>query len=198
VTDLSDKLQKPFCWCRTLPTRELKEFMDRKRFSQLCCLILLTSAALPPVAQGQGGGMGGMGGMGGLRNSPSIGGGQNDPPPEPEKPVVKYNPFGPDAAPVTGLDARTAALERFIFGHSDMHPKMKVRVQRLEKRLVPYEHHDPSNKDFEKRIDHLWSTLEAGNRGSTRAPGDTPSKDSGSKDAGDKDSGGKDSSKKGK
>jgi hypothetical protein len=171
--------------------------MDRKRFSHVCCLIWLASAAMPPIAQAQGGGMGmgGMGNMGGLRNTPSMQGGQNDPPPEPEKPVVKYNPFGPDATPVTGLDARTAALERFVFGHSEINPKMKVRVQRLEKRLVPYEHHDPSDKDFEKRIDHLWSTLEAGNRGSTRVPGDTPSKDSG-KDAGDKDSGGKE--KKGK
>jgi hypothetical protein len=160
--------------------------MDRKRFSRLCCLLLIASGTLPPIAQAQGGGMGGMGNLGGLRNSPSIGGGQNDPPAEPEKPVVKFNPFGPDAAPVNGLDARTAALERFVFGHSEANPKMKVRVQRLEKRLVPYEHHDPSDKDFEKRVDHLWATLEAGNRGSTRVPGDPPSKDASEKESGKK------------
>jgi hypothetical protein len=176
---------------RHVPTRELKEIMNRKRLSQFCCLIWLASAAMPPITQAQGGGMGGMGNLGGLRNTPSMqGGGQNDPPAEPEKPALKFNPFGADAAPVTGIDARTAALERFIFGHSDMNPKMKVRVQKLEKRLVPYEHHDPNDKNFEKRIDHLWSTLEAGNKGSTRVPGETPPKDS-AKDEGDKESGSK-------
>jgi hypothetical protein len=178
-----------------LPARKLKEIMDRKNYSKACCLIFLVSSLLPQLAQAQGGmGMGGMGNMGGLRNTPSMGGGSpNDPPPEPEKPVVKFNPFSSDAPPVDGLESRTTALERFVFGHAETKPKMKVRVQRLEKKLVPYEHHAASEMDLDKRVNHLWSTLEAGNRGSTRAPGssDAGSKDSGEKEASSKNSGSK-------
>jgi hypothetical protein len=144
--------------------------MVRRNISQLCCLIVLVSSIHTPLAQAQGMGMGGMGmggrGMGGMGNN------SNDPPPEPEKPAVKFNPFAADAAPVQGMEARTAALEKFIFGHPEKNPKMKVRVERLEKKLVPYEHHK-GDGDLEKRVDHLWSVLEAGNKGSTKQAQDS-------------------------
>jgi hypothetical protein len=160
----------------------IRKKMVKIRFSQLCCLIVVASYLQPAhvLAQGMGmGGMGrGMGGMGGGRGNNNNN--ANDPPAEPEKPAVKFNPFAPDAAPVQGLQARTAALEKFVFGHSQTSAKMKPRVQRLEKKLVPYEHHSASDQDLEKRVDHLWSTLEAGNKGGSGTP---PSTDTATKDA---------------
>jgi hypothetical protein len=167
--------------------------MTRVNLSQLCCLIVLVSSLQPSIVAAQGmPGMGGMGGGMGMNNGGMSNGRMGnsgamaDPQAEPEKPVVKYNPFTPDATPVQGLESRTAALERFVFGHSETNPKMKVRVQRLEKRLVPYEKHSASEMNLEKRVDHLWATLEAGNKNSptTKAPPKEPDdKDAAEKDA---------------
>ena len=158
--------------------------MNRINSSLLCCLIVLAFSIQPQRGECQGMGMGRMGGMGGGRGGSNT---ANDPPPEPEKPVVKFNPFAADAAPVQGLEARTAALEKFVFGRPQTNPKMKLRVQRLEKKLVPYEHHQASETDYEKRINHLWTTLEAGNNGAKAAS--PPSKDSDGKKESGKESG---------
>ena len=152
--------------------------MVRKNLSQLCCLIVLLASIQPPLAIAQGMNMG-RGVSGGMSGPPSNS--ANDPPPEPEKPVVKFNPFAADAAPVQGLQARIAALEKFVFGRAQTSPKTKLRVQRLEKKLVPYEHHAASEEDLEKRVDHLWTTIEKGNKGSTKAPNADTNKDAESK-----------------
>jgi hypothetical protein len=108
-----------------------------------------------PPGMGPGRGMGtGGGGMGGGRNSQ-----QNAPPPAP----VVQNPFLPGAEPVDGLENRAQVMEKFVFGHSAPHATVEDRVQRLEKKLVPYEHHD-SSQDLAKRVDHLWSMLSAANK----------------------------------
>lgn len=118
-------------------------------------------------AQGMGGDTVGMRGGGGNNNA------SGEPPLEQEKPAAQFNPFEDDAPPVEGLESKIAALERVVFGHAETNPKMKVRVQRLEKRLVPYERHSASEQNLEKRVNHLWSTVKAGNKNS-RFPGTFP------------------------
>ena len=89
----------------------------------------------------------------------------NNSPPEPEN----RNPFAIDAPPIEGLEAKTAALEKFIFGSERKKLPMKERVARLEKKLVPYEHHKPG-EDLTERVDRMWSILASANR----SPGKTP------------------------
>lgn len=72
------------------------------------------------------------------------------------------NPFAPGAEPVTGAESRIAVMERFVFGVERNDRPPQERVQRLEKKLVPYEHHE-TDPDLPKRIDHLWSILAAAN-----------------------------------
>jgi hypothetical protein len=99
-----------------------------------------------------GGGMGG-GGRGGRQSN------QNAAP----APAPVQNPFLPGADQVEGVEARSAVMEKFVFGHGLPHATVEDRVQRLEKKLVPYEHHD-SSQDLAKRVDHLWSMLSAANK----------------------------------
>jgi hypothetical protein len=122
-------------------------------------------------------GMGGMGGMG-----RGMGRGNNDSNQEPDKPPpppTKVNPFAPDAMPVDGAKEKTDAMERFIFGHVQSGQKLDKRVARLEKRLVPYEHHK-GKEDLQQRVDHLW-TIMANANGSTgtgkREQSEKPDKD---------------------
>ena len=79
----------------------------------------------------------------------------------------RVNPFAPDADPVEGVEARTTAMEQFIFGRAEGKLKIEARVQRLEKKLIPYEHH-AEGKPLSKRVDRLWSTLEAANKRAER------------------------------
>ena len=157
------------------------------RISIIFFIVLFISAISSPAifAQGMGGGMGGMGGgmggmgggmggMGGGMGGGGMGRGRGNSnaqqPADTTPPVIKHqNPFGLDAAPAEGLEARTAALENFIFGSPQKKLPMKTRVERLEKRLVPYEHHKSSD-DLNERIDHLWSMLASANKPSEKAP----------------------------
>jgi len=109
-----------------------------------------------------GGGMGGMGqGMHGSQNSPPA----DTAPPPPKHP----NPFGSDGPPLEGVEARAGALEKFIFGTEHKKMPIKTRVEKLEKRLVPYEHHKP-DEDLNQRVDHLWSILAPANRPAESPP----------------------------
>ena len=135
--------------------------------SRLCSIVFLVSTMGSPFvfAQNMGANMGGMGGLGGMNAAP-------DPPPPTDSPTAapkRQNPFTADAAPVETIEARTAALEKFIFGCTQGSRPMKQRVQRLEKKLVPYEHHE-ANEDLNARVDHLWSILSTANKQPEKPP----------------------------
>jgi len=136
--------------------------------SRLCSFFVLTYLISSPgiFAQGMGGGMMGgmMGGGRGMHNNQNAQQANNTP-----DPPKRQNPFALDAAPVEGLEARTAALENFVFGSVQKKLPMKQRVERLEKKLVPYEHHK-ADEDLNERIDRLWSTLSAANKPAEKAP----------------------------
>jgi hypothetical protein len=103
--------------------------------------------------------MGRMMGMGGGRG----GGGKNKQQATSSAgPDERVNPFAPDADPVVGVEARTTAMEKFIFGRAETKLKIDARVQRLEKKLIPYEHH-AERQTMNKRVDRLWSVLAAAN-----------------------------------
>ncbi|HEY9712243.1 MAG TPA: hypothetical protein V6C72_02160, partial [Chroococcales cyanobacterium] len=80
---------------------------------------------------------------------------------EVQKPV-RENPFLAGSSSAAGAENRTAVMERFVFGKDSSTVPLLSRVQRLEKKLVPYEHHD-GDSDLEKRVNHLWSILQAAN-----------------------------------
>ncbi len=130
---------------------------------RLCCAVFFVSAiAIPGIfAQPMGGGM--MGTGRGMRDSQNAQQSNNTEPPPPKH----QNPFAIDAPPAEGLEARTAALENFIFGKAQKNLPMKVRVERLEKKLVRYEHHKP-DEDLNERVNHLWSILAAANKSSEK------------------------------
>jgi hypothetical protein len=130
--------------------------------------------------------MGGMGGMGGgmfgnrmgmgpammpglqddMRNNSRRNQGQSAP--VSRAPVAPPNPFAPGAEPVAGAENRIAAIEKFVFGKEHSELPLGERVQHVEKKLVPYEHHDAA-QDLTLRVDHLWSILAAANKPSTKS-----------------------------
>jgi hypothetical protein len=134
----------------------------KKYIAPGCCLIVLISAVHPLHVDAQGG-MGRIMGMG------RGGGGKNKQQQATSTagPEGRVNPFAPDADPVEGVEARTTAMEQFIFGRADIKMKIEARLQRLEKKLIPYEHH-ADGQTLSKRVDRLWSTLEAANKRAER------------------------------
>jgi hypothetical protein len=82
-----------------------------------------------------------------------------DPTPAPQPPE---NPFAPGSMEIRGTESRTTILEKFVFGKESPKKPIEQRVAVLEKKLVPYEH-DNASKDLGKRVDHLWSILQAAN-----------------------------------
>jgi hypothetical protein len=76
------------------------------------------------------------------------------------KPAIE-NPFAPGSAKINGVEQRTATLEKFVFGHEHFGKPIAERVEKLEKKLVPYEHN--GDKDIATRVDHLWTMLNAAN-----------------------------------
>jgi hypothetical protein len=134
----------------------------RKYTAAICCLIALISALHPLHANAQGG-------MGRLMGMGRGGGGKNNKQQATSSaaPEERVNPFAPDADPVEGVEARTTAMELFIFGRADIKLKIEARLQKLEKKLIPYEHH-AEGQPLSKRVDRLWSTLEAANKRAER------------------------------
>jgi hypothetical protein len=133
-------------------------------------------------AQMQMPGMGMMGGGGNTQGgSTGMGGGAlppdtRDAPSAAAPAATKVNPFAPDAMPVEGSKEKTNAMEKFIFGHSQPSQKLDKRVARLEKRLLPYEHHK-GKEDLDQRVDHLWTIMSNAN-GAPKSPRpDKPDKD---------------------
>ncbi len=134
--------------------------------SSVFSVVFLISAINSPCifAQGMGGGMMGMGDRGTRGNqNPQQTNDQSTPPPK------HQNPFGIDSTPIEGVEARTAALENFIFGGEQKKLPLEKRVERLEKKLLPYEHHK-AGEDLNQRIDHLWSILSSANKPSEKLP----------------------------
>jgi hypothetical protein len=85
-------------------------------------------------------------------------------PDAPAKPVIE-NPFLPGSPNVNGVEQRTSTLEKFVFGHEHVGKPIAERVEKLEKKLVPYEHNN--DKDIATRVDHLWTMLNAANTNNT-------------------------------
>jgi hypothetical protein len=81
-------------------------------------------------------------------------------PDAPAKPVIE-NPFLPGSPKINGVEQRTSTLEKFVFGHEHIGKPIAERVEKLEKKLVPYEHNN--DKDIATRVDHLWTMLNAAN-----------------------------------
>ncbi len=84
---------------------------------------------------------------------------------EPDKPKSTdvANPFLSSSTPTKGMENKTAVMERFVFGSEKASLPIAERVQHLEKKLVPYEHHK-GDEDLNARVDHLWSILSAANK----------------------------------
>ncbi len=102
---------------------------------------------------------GGMSGGTGRRNRNS----QSTPPnAEPTAPVSR-NPFAEGTNAVVGVGPRLSAMEKFIFGREFTNRPVEERLEKLEKKLVPYEHHT-ANDDAARRVDHLWSLLAESNK----------------------------------
>lgn len=79
------------------------------------------------------------------------------------KPTDVANPFLSTATQTKGTENKTAVMERFVFGSEHANLPIAERVQHLEKKLVPYEHHK-GDEDLTARVDHLWSILSAANK----------------------------------
>ncbi len=121
-------------------------------------LIFLTILAASPVlAQGMGRMMG-MGGRGGGGRSK-----QSGPSTTVDPTLEHFNPFAPDADPIEGINPRTDAMEKFIYGRIDAKMAIEARVERLEKKLIPYDHH-AAKQEMKKRVDRLWSVLASANK----------------------------------
>jgi hypothetical protein len=72
------------------------------------------------------------------------------------------NPFAPGNQVASGSAQRTTIMESAVFGRSFPNRPLEERVQRLEKKLIPYEHNLAKN-NLPTRVDHLWSILSAAN-----------------------------------
>lgn len=75
---------------------------------------------------------------------------------------VHTNPFAPGNQVASGANQRTTIMENAVFGRSFPDRPLNERVQRLEKRMVPYEH-NLDKKSLPSRVDQLWSILSAAN-----------------------------------
>lgn len=94
----------------------------------------------------------------GGRNFPSMSDSSDDddPPAAPKAPV---NPF---VDGVTGTDRRLSAMEEFVYGHNYATRPVQDRLERLEKRLVPYQH-NLAQKDVTYRVNNIWNILSVAN-----------------------------------
>ncbi len=131
----------------------------------LVLLILISFANSPCIfAQGMGSGTMATGGRG-------MRGNQNpqQTPDQTTPPQKHQNPFGIDSTPAEGVEARTSALENFIFGGEQKKLPLEKRIARLEKKLIPYEHHK-AGEDLNQRVDHLWTILSSANKPSEKSP----------------------------
>ncbi|HEY9733649.1 MAG TPA: hypothetical protein V6C89_17140 [Drouetiella sp.] len=80
----------------------------------------------------------------------------DNPPASPKPPV---NPF---VDGVTGTDRRLSAMEEFVYGHNYATKPVQDRLERLEKRLVPYQH-NLAQKDVTYRVNNIWNILSVAN-----------------------------------
>lgn len=87
-----------------------------------CFFVVLIFAISSPCILAQG-----MGGRSMHNQTPPQTNDQAGPPPK------HQNPFGIDSTPIEGVEARTAALENFIFGDAQKKLPLEKRVERLEK-----------------------------------------------------------------
>lgn len=76
-----------------------------------------------------------------------------------DPPKAPVNPF---VDGVTGTDQRLSAIEEFVYGHNYATRPVQDRLERLEKRLVPYEH-NLAQKDVTSRVNNLWNILNVAN-----------------------------------
>jgi hypothetical protein len=86
-------------------------------------------------------------------------------------PVVTGN-YSPTTAPpppnpylqsnVVSTNDRVDAMEKAVFGHDYASRSLKDRVERLEKKIIPYKH-DQESQSLPVRVDQLWSILGVAN-----------------------------------
>ncbi len=76
-----------------------------------------------------------------------------------DAPKAPVNPF---ISGVSGTDQRLSAIEEFVYGHNYATRPAQDRLERLEKRLVPYEH-NLAQKDVTNRVNNLWNLLNVAN-----------------------------------
>lgn len=76
-----------------------------------------------------------------------------------EKKKAPVNPF---VNGVSGTDQRLSAIEEFVYGHNYALRSAQDRLERLEKRLVPYQH-NLAQKDVTYRVNNLWNILNVAN-----------------------------------
>jgi hypothetical protein len=57
---------------------------------------------------------------------------------------------------------RVSAMEKAVFGHDYANRSLKDRVERLEKKIIPYKHGQES-QSLPVRVDQLWSILSVAN-----------------------------------
>ena len=63
---------------------------------------------------------------------------------------------------VTSTNDRVAAMEKAVFGHENEHHSLQDRVEKLEKKVIPYKHGQES-QSLPIRVDQLWSILNVAN-----------------------------------
>ncbi|MBS2002971.1 MAG: hypothetical protein JST44_15775 [Cyanobacteria bacterium SZAS LIN-5] len=76
-----------------------------------------------------------------------------------EPPKAPVNPF---VNGVTGTDQKLSAMEEFVYGHNYATRPVQDRLERLEKRLVPYQH-NLAQKDVTYRVNNIWNILSVAN-----------------------------------
>ncbi len=76
-----------------------------------------------------------------------------------DPPKAPVNPF---INGVTGTDQRLSAIEEFVYGHNYATRPAQDRLDRLEKRIVPYQH-NLAQKDVTFRVNNLWNILSVAN-----------------------------------
>ena len=62
----------------------------------------------------------------------------------------------------TSTNDRVNAMEKAVFGHDYANRSLKDRVERLEKKVIPYKHGQES-QSLPMRVDQLWSILSVAN-----------------------------------
>jgi hypothetical protein len=71
-------------------------------------------------------------------------------------------PVNPFVNGVNGTDQRLSAIEEFVYGHNYANRPAQDRLERLEKRLVPYQH-NLAQRDVNSRVNNLWNILNVAN-----------------------------------